>query len=82
MMDFPIFVRLEYWSPTGERWWVGHKGVNLMDPQGYVQGAVENNRARRAQQERLGHKIEPPMVMRAVDVETGDIYYPEGGDLL
>lgn len=79
----PTFVRLEYWSPGSETWWVGHKGINLMDPQGYVNGCMENNRKKREADERRDalHRT-PVIITRAVDTQTGEIYYPEGADLL
>lgn len=35
-MDYPCFVRIEYWNHLTESWQVGHAGINLMDPAAYV----------------------------------------------
>jgi hypothetical protein len=84
----PTFVRLEYWNPGQGDWWVGHRGMNLMDPQAYVDGCLENNRNKRAADERKRAKqgdwvkVSPVIIARAVNVETGEVYYPEGADLL
>ena len=78
----PTFVRLEYWAPGSETWWVGHKGINLMDPQAYVEGALENIRKQREAKERKGLNPGPVVMVRAVDVDTGEIFEPEGAELL
>lgn len=36
-MDYPTFVRIEYWNEMTADWEVGHCGINLMDPAAYVQ---------------------------------------------
>lgn len=36
-MDYPTFVRIEYWNQMTASWEVGHNGINLMNPAVYVQ---------------------------------------------
>jgi hypothetical protein len=64
----PTFVRIEYWSPIAADWWVGHAGINLMDPEDYVTGVTDKGK----------------MIARAVVVDTGEVIYPKGygADLL
>lgn len=66
--DVPEFVRVEYWSPTRAEWWVGHAGLNLMNPEKYVTGVTDKGK----------------MIARAVIVDTGQVVYPKGygADLL
>jgi hypothetical protein len=45
-MDHPTFCRVEYWSPIAADWWVGHSGLNLMDPQKYIDGVNKKRLAR------------------------------------
>lgn len=69
-----MFVRIEYWSPIAADWWVGHKGVEMADPEAYIKGLNARNRAPKP----------PPvkMIARAVVIDTGEIIYGDGGDLL
>lgn len=62
------FVKLEYWS-TGENDWVsGHGGISLVNPQAYVEKVYQNNGV---------------TIVRATDLDTGDVYYGmDGADLL
>jgi len=64
----PEFVRIEYWSVTRADWWVGHAGLNLMNPEKYVTGVTKRG----------------DMIARAVVVDTGEVIYPTGygADLL
>lgn len=63
----PEFVRIEYWNTAKGDWVTGHAGINLMDPQKYVQKVTDNGKA----------------IARAVVVDTGEVMYPKGGwDLL
>lgn len=62
----PTFVRIEYWSAERQDWSVGHHGTNLMNPQKYVQKVMDGGKA----------------IPRAIDVDTGEVFYPEGADLL
>lgn len=64
-MDYPTFVRIEYWSPILGDWDIGHAGINLMNPERYVR--------------MLGKR---GIIARAVDIETNEVVYGEGGDLL
>lgn len=61
----PVFVQIQYWSPIAADWWVGHAGINLIDPQKYIEGVNAKGR-----------------IARAVVVDTGEIIYADGGDLL
>ena len=61
----PVFVRIEYWSPIAADWWVGHAGINLLNPEEYIKGVNAKGG-----------------IARAVVVDTGEIIYAEGGDLL
>lgn len=65
MVEHPTFCRIEYWSPIAAEWWVGHGGINLINPQKYIQKVTNTGR-----------------VARAVVVDTGEVIYPDGGDLL
>ena len=68
-MTYPVpeFVRIEYWNHAKGDWVKGHAGINLMDPQKYVQKVTDNGKA----------------IARAIVVDTGEVMYPEGGwDLL
>lgn len=68
-MTYPVpeFVRIEYWSATKGDWVKGHAGLNLLDPQKYVQKVTDSGKA----------------IARAVVVDTGEVMYPKGGwDLL
>jgi hypothetical protein len=47
-MDHPTFCRIEYWSPLAADWWVGHAGLNLMNPEKYVTKVTERGRIARA----------------------------------
>lgn len=40
-MSGPTLVRMEYWNETERCWRVGHSGINLMDPQKYVDKMME-----------------------------------------
>ena len=62
----PEFVRIEYWSAARADWWVGHAGINLLNPQKYIDGVNSKGK----------------MVARAVIVDTGEVIYSDGGDLL
>ena len=66
--DVPTFVRIEYWSSARADWWVGHAGINLMNPEKYVTGVTDKGQ----------------MIARAVVVDTDEIIYPKGygADLL
>lgn len=66
--DVPAFVRIEYWSPVKADWWVGHAGLNLMNPEKYVTKVTDRGE----------------MIARAVIVDTDEIIYPKGygADLL
>lgn len=66
--DAPAFVRIEYWSSARADWWVGHAGINLMNPEKYVTGVTDKGK----------------MIARAVEVDTGKVIYPVGygADLL
>lgn len=78
----PTFVKLQYFAVESGEWWTGHNGINLMDPQAYVDGALENNRKQREAKERKGLDPGPVIMARAIVVDTGEEIYPEGGDLL
>lgn len=64
-MDHPTLVRIEYWNPLTQQWEVGHSGINLMNPEVYIQKLSKQG-----------------TVARAVDIDTGDIVYTDGGELL
>lgn len=64
----PTFVAVEYWSAERAEWWVGHAGLNLMNPEKYVTGVTQKGK----------------MIARAVEKDTGQIFWPKGygADLL
>lgn len=65
--DVPEFVRIEYWNPAKNDWVKGHAGLNLMNPQKYVQKVTDSGKA----------------IARAVVVDTGVVILPAGDwDLL
>lgn len=61
----PIFTQIDYWSPLTSSWEVGHAGINLLNPEAYVQKLAARG-----------------IIARAVNKDTGEIMYAEGGDLL
>lgn len=44
----PEFVRLEQWSEKKREWVVLHAGLNLLNPQGYVERYEKNGKIARA----------------------------------
>ena len=44
----PTFVRLEQWNPRTREWVVNHAGLNLLDPQRYVERYAQNGKTARA----------------------------------
>ena len=44
----PTFVRVEYWSASRSDWKTGHYGINLMDPETYVQKLAKRGTVARA----------------------------------
>lgn len=68
-LDFPTFVRIEYWNPVRQDWVTGHAGMNLMNPARYVQKLAERGTIARAIE--LDDENQPR-----------EIVYGEGADLL
>lgn len=64
----PTLVRIEHLTPRGE-WVVDHAGVNLLDPQAYVERIAERRMTRCIG---LDDRLQA----------TGHIYEIEGADLL
>ena len=64
-MDHPTFCRVEYWSDTALDWYVGHAGINLMNPALYAK--------------KLGQR---GCLARITSVDSGEVAYSDGADLL
>ncbi len=60
MMDYPTFVQIEYWSPLKGTWYVGHAGINLMNPALYVQKLAKNGTLARAVDKDTGETVYSP----------------------
>jgi len=67
-IERPTYVRIEYWSAEKADWWVGHGGMQLMNPEKYITGVTDKGK----------------IIARAVVVDTGEVIYPTGygADLL
>ena len=78
----PTFVRIEYWNPDRADWVVGHAGMNLLNPQRYVEQVLQNSRRKSEEAERKGGVVKPVIIARAIDKDTDIIYQPEEADLL